>query len=176
MTHVLTAALATTLLATTVLAQTTQRKPGPEHKRIAYFAGEWKFEGESKPSPMSPGGKVSGTETCEWFEGGFHLVCRSKGTGPLGPVTGQSVMGYDQGEKTYTYYGISSLGDNFFVRGHADGKVWSWQTESKVEGKLMKARVTVTEESPTAYMFRMEASFDGGPMAVIEEGKATKVK
>src|SRR5262245_33294027 len=65
-------------------------KPGTEQKRIGYFAGHWNFQGEAKPSPMGPGGKISATETCDWFAGGFQLVCRSKGTGPMGAVTSQS--------------------------------------------------------------------------------------
>jgi len=152
------------------------RKPGPEQKRIGYFAGQWTFQGEAKPSPMGPGGKITATETCEWFAGGFQLVCRTKGTGPMGPGTSQSVMAYDAGHKTYTYHAISSHGDVIFVRGNVDGKVWTWTDDVTVEGKPMKIRATVTEETPTSYSFKLEASMDNGPMAVMEEGKATKGK
>ena len=164
------------IVSSTLAAQAPEQKPGPEHQRIAYFAGEWKYEGEAKQSPMGPGGKVAGTETCEWFAGGFQLVCRTKGTGPKGPGTGMGVMSYDPARKAYTYYAISSHGDNFFVRGQASGKVWTWNEESTVDGKVMKMRATVTEETPTSYSFKLEMSADGGPMTVIEEGKATKVK
>jgi len=170
------AGFAIVIFATSGFAQPAQRKPGAEEARIGYFAGQWKFEGEVKPSPMGPGGKMSGTETCTWFDGGFHLVCRSQGTGPMGAATGQSIMGYDPSEKTYTYYAINSLGIGFFVRGTVADKVWTWNSESKMEGKVMKARVTVTEQSPTAYTFKMEGSVDGGPWSVIEEAKITKVK
>ena len=42
-----------------VLAQAPPRapKPGPEHKRMAYFAGNWTVEGEMKASPFGPGGR-----------------------------------------------------------------------------------------------------------------------
>ena len=170
------AALAVGVLVTGAFAQMAARKPGAEQTRIGYFAGKWNMEGESKPSPMGPGGKFKGKETCEWFAGGFQLVCHSEGTGPMGAMKGQSTMGYDPAEKTYTYYAISSLGDGFFVRGNVSGQVWTWNTESMVNGKSMKARVTITEESPTAYSFKMEGSFDGGEWAVLEEAKATKAK
>ena len=160
----------------TVLTQAPPMKPGPEHKRIAYFAGQWTFQGEAKASPLGPGGKISMSESCEWFAGGFQLVCRTKGTGPRGAATGQAVMSYDAGRKAYTYFAMSSLGDNIFVRGQVDGKVWTWLDESTVDGKPMKVRATVTEESPTSYSFKLEISFDGGPMTVLEEGKATKGK
>jgi len=40
-------------------------KPGPEHQKLAYFAGKWSSEGDVKPGPFGPGGKVTFTETCE---------------------------------------------------------------------------------------------------------------
>jgi hypothetical protein len=173
---ILSTAAALVLISSAALTQPPPMKPGAEHKRIGYFAGQWTYQGEAKASPIGPAGKMSGSETCEWFAGGFQLVCRSKGTGPRGAVTGQAIMSYDPGRKAYTYYALSSLGDNIFVRGQVDGKVWTWLDETTVEGKAMKIRATVTEETPTSYTFKLEASFDGGPMTVIEEGKSTRGK
>lgn len=162
------------VLATPLSAQMQMPKPGPEQARIGYFAGQWTMEGEAKPGPMGPGGKFTDNSTCDWFAGGFHLVCRSEGVSPMGAATGQAIMGYDPMEKTYTYYYISSVGEGFFVRGSVSGKVWTWNMETKFEEKVAKMKVTITEESPTSYGFVMEASFDGGPWAVISEAKATK--
>lgn len=171
-------AVAVALAWTAVAAQTTKptkATPGPEQKRIAYFAGQWNFQGEAKDSPLGPGGKITGTETCEWFAGGFQLVCRTKNSGPKGPGTGMGVIGYDPARKAYTYYAVSSHGDNIFVRGQVQDKVWTWTDEATIEGKKMKIVATVTEESPTSSSFKLEASVDGGPMTVIEQGKSTKV-
>jgi hypothetical protein len=159
-----------------VAAQAPAMKPGPEHKRLGYFAGQWNYEGNAKASPFGPAGKIAGSETCEWFAGGFQLVCRSKGSGPKGPGTGQSIMAFDPGRKSYTFYAISSHGDSIFVRGSVDGKVWTWFDEMTMEGKPVKIQATITEETPTSYSFKLEASSGGGPMTVIEEGTATKVK
>ncbi len=164
-----------TLASSAVLTQTAAPTPGPEQKRMAYFAGQWNFQGETKASPLGPAGKTTSTETCEWFAGGFHLVCRTKGTGPKGPATGQSVTAYDQVRKTYTFHAISSLGDNIVARGQVAGKIWTWTDELTVDGKPTKIRATVTEDTPTSYSFKLEVSMDGGPMMVIEEGKSTKV-
>jgi hypothetical protein len=173
----LTAAFAVALLTSVVAAQQPPQtsKPGPEQKRIGYFAGDWNFQGEAKPSPMGPAGKISTAESCSWVAGGFHLVCRSKGTGPMGASTGQSTMSYDTGRKSYTYHAINSMGSVIFVRGQVDGKVWTWSDDMTIDGTTMKIRATVTEESPTEYSFKLEAG-DGTAMAVIEEGRATKVK
>ena len=159
-----------------VVAQTTPPKPGPEHKRLERGVGQWNYQGEAKESPMGPAGKITGSETCELFQGGFALVCRSKGTGPKGPATGLNVTSYDEGQKSHTYYAISSQGDNIFVRGHIKGNVWTFEDTIDVGGKPMKLRATVTEESPTATAFKLEAGPADGQMMLIEEGKSTKVK
>src|SRR5688500_18254741 len=62
------------------------QKPGPEHQRLAYFVGTWTGDGEMKPGPFGPGGKMSSKDTCEWFEGGFVVVCRGDGKSPMGPI------------------------------------------------------------------------------------------
>lgn len=176
MRKVMVGALASTCLTAALVAQAPAMKPGPEHKRIAFFVGSWSYQGEVKESPLGPAGKVTGTETCEWFAGGFQLVCRSKGTGPRGPATGMSVMSYDGARKMYTFYAMSSQGDNIFVRGNVADKVWTWADEAQIEGKPVKIRATVTEESPTSYSFRLEAQMGDGPMTVVEQGKSTKTK
>ena len=55
---------------------------------------------------------------------------------------------------------------------------WTYQGEAKaeIEGKTMKFRATVTEDSPTASTFKLEAGPADGQMMVIEEGKSTKQK
>jgi hypothetical protein len=171
--RIVTPLLGVSLLAAPALAQEPM-KPGPEHARLGYFAGTWQFEGEAKASPMGPAGKLSGTDTCEWFAGGFHLVCRGDGTGPRGANTGESIWGYDGMQQRYTYFGHNSLGDGFYVLGTAAGKVWTWTTEFPVEGGKVQARVTLTEESPTAYTYRFEMSPDGTNWTVVEDGRATK--
>src|SRR2546423_15436050 len=57
-------------------------KPGPEVQKLAYFAGRWSEVADMKASPMGPGGKATVSSSCEWFSGGFFLVCRSDGTNP----------------------------------------------------------------------------------------------
>src|SRR5439155_16561925 len=69
---------AVTLLATGVLrAQAPAApKPGPEQQKLAYFAGRWTEVGVVKPGPTGPGGPMNVTSNCEWFAGGFNIVCR----------------------------------------------------------------------------------------------------
>lgn len=74
-------------------------KPGPEQKALGYFAGKWSSEGEMKPGPFGPGGKMTSVDTCEWFAGGFQLVCRGQGSGAMGPMTTLGIIAYNSTEK-----------------------------------------------------------------------------
>lgn len=152
-------------------------KPGPEHQAMSVFLGKWSFDGEAKAGPMGPGGKITFTESCEWFEGGFAVVCRSEGKSPMGPTKSLSIMTFDMEKRSYTYYAVETGVPPFMANGHRDGKAWRWQTEASMGGgQTMKTEVTVTEVSPTATTFEMKASMDGGKTwAPVMEGKSTKV-
>ena len=89
-------------------AQAPAQKPGSEHKKLEYFVGKWTSTGEMKASPFGPGGKITASDTCEWFQGGFAVVCHSQGTGPAGPAKSIGIMGYSPEEKKYTYFGLDN--------------------------------------------------------------------
>jgi Protein of unknown function (DUF1579) len=151
-------------------------KPGPEHQAMEVFVGKWSFDGEEKEGPMGAGGKVTFIESCEWFESGFAVVCRSEGKSPMGPTKSLSIMSYDEEQKAYTYYAVQNGFPPFMAIGHRDGKAWRWRTESMMGGQSMKTEVTVTELSQTATTFDMKASMDGGQTWIPGvEGKSTKI-
>ena len=68
----------------------------PEVQRLAYYLGTWRGEGETKSGPFGPAGKLSSTITCDWFAGGFHLVCRGEEKGPTGKRTFLNILAYDE--------------------------------------------------------------------------------
>jgi hypothetical protein len=151
-------------------------KPGPEHKRLGYFVGKWKAEGDVKPGPMGPGGKMTSSDTCEWFEGGFSVICRYEGRGPTGPSKGIGILGYNTEEKVYTYYGIdnSNMTMATVPKGKVQGDTWSYTDEATFGGQKVKSRVTIKELSPTSYTFRMEAEGPDGKWMPMMESKNTK--
>ena len=59
-------------------------RPGPEHQKLGAFVGNWTFEGEMKPGPMGPGGKMTGTDRIQWLPGNFFVERRYRGQGPDG--------------------------------------------------------------------------------------------
>ena len=161
-----------TALGTPCFAQTPT--PGPEVQKLGYFLGVWEAEGELIGGPSA--GKFSGQSPCEWFPGGFHVVCRRDGTSPEGKHTDLMVFGYDAEAKSYTLYTITSRGIALFAKGSLTGNTWTWQWEEKTEGRPTTYRITQVGLSPTSYTIKVDCSVADGPWTVIEQGKATKVK
>jgi hypothetical protein len=153
-------------------------KPGPEHARRGYFVGKWNGEGEVKASPMGPGGKIKSTDTCEWYEGRFSVICRSEGTTPSGPTKSMGILGYSTEEKVYTYYGVdnSPMTMGSVPKGTIQGNTWSYLDESTMGGQKVKSRVTIKELSPTAYTFLLEIQGPDGKWAPVVESKNTKAQ
>ncbi len=153
-------------------------KPGPEHAKLGYFVGKWKAEGEAKPGPMGPGGKITSTDTCEWFEGGFSVICRSEGTTPMGPTKNIGILGYSAEEKVYTYYGVDNSGMTMssVPKGTKQGDTWSYTDESTMGGQKVKSRVTIKEVSPKEYTFSMEFQGPDGKWFQAMTSKNTKLQ
>jgi hypothetical protein len=157
-------------------AQTPEQKPTPsaEQKRLGYFVGTWTQEAEMKAGPMGPGGKITGSETCEWFTGGFHIVCRSAGKGPMGDFKALGFMNYDGEEKAYFFHGIDSMGMADSGKGVLDGRTWTYLSDSKIGGKTVHSRYVMTEISPTSYSAKWDTSEDGQNWSTVMEMKAVK--
>lgn len=153
-------------------------KPTAEHKRLGYFVGTWQSEGEMKPGPMGPGGKMSSTDKCILYEGGFAVVCYTEGTMPTGPMKSIGILGYNVEERVYTYLGIDSSGMAMTTvpRGKLQGDTWIYDDESVMGGKKVKSRVTIKELSPTAYTFKMDFQGADGKWFTAMESKSTKLK
>ena len=156
----------------------TPPKPTEAHQRLGYFVGKWNNEGEMKPSPMGPGGKVKSVDTCEWFDGRFTIVCRYDGTGPMGAMKGMGIIGYSPDIKAYTYYAFDNSGMAMTTvpRGTVKGDTWTYTDESQMGGVNFKSRVTLKEVSPTSYTFLMEVQAPDGKWLPMMESKLTKEK
>jgi len=151
-------------------------QPSPEHNKLGVFVGTWKDEAEMQPGPFGPGGKLSLTESCEWFTGGFSVVCHTDTTGFMGDLKTLTVLTYDPEEKLYRFYEFNSVGWSQSAKGTVDGDTWTLDGESKMGGKLIKSRSTIRLSSPDSAVVRSEVSVEGGAMTLLMELKGTRVK
>ncbi len=146
-------------------------KPGPEHKKLEYFLGTWKTEGEVKANPYMPAGKSVTTQRYTLGPGGFSVECLSEGQMP----TTHSIMAYDSHAKLYTTFYASSAGLVGGGTGTIDGNTWTWMLEDKWFGKAFKGRTTVTVKSASQFTAKYEYLDPNGSYVTITEGTATKV-
>jgi hypothetical protein len=151
-------------------------QPSPANKKLGVFVGTWKDEAEMKPGLFGPGGTMSLTETCEWFTGGFSVVCHTDSTGFMGDLKTLTVLTYDTEEKVYRFYEFNSLGSTNTAKGTVDGDTWTFDGESKMGGKLVKSGFTIKLSSPDYAVLRSEFSVGGGPMTLLMELQGTRVK
>ena len=157
-------------------SQTPAPTPGPEVKKLDYFIGSWTMDGDVKPGPMGPGGKMTGSETDSWMAGGFFVEAHEKFMSPMANGTGLAVLGYNSDDKVYTYHSFDSTGQLESATGTLDGDTWSWNSDEKMGGQTMKGRYTAKVLSPTSYAFKFELSPDGAAWTTVMEGKASKTK
>lgn len=173
------AAICILLLGVSIQAQTPEAppKPGPEVKRLAYFVGTWKTEGEAKMSSMGGAdGKIASTDKTEWLPGGFFIVTHSDGMSSMGADKELEIEGYDPKEKAYTYHSFNSSGESVAAKGTVSGDTWSWTMDDMVMGSTtIKVRVTIKEVSKTQFTFKMETSPDGNAWTTFVEMTSTKV-
>jgi len=161
-------------LALAAVAQMEVPKPGPEHKKLDVLAGSWTLDGDMKPSPMGPGGKMTETEKCDWMDGGFFLVCHTDFKSSMGDGAGLSILGYSADDKAFTYREYNSWGESMESKGSVDNDTWTWTNDEKMGGTIMKGRFTMKLLSPTSYTFTFEMSQDGTKWTTVMDGKATK--
>jgi hypothetical protein len=162
------------MLAAAALAQMEMPKPAPELKKLDMLSGSWTLDGDMKPSPMGPGGKMAENEKCEWMEGGFFLICHTDFKGVMGNGTGISILGYSTDDKGYTYREFNSWGEFDDSKGSVDGDTWTWTSDEKMGTVTMKGRFTMKITSATSYTFMFEMSQDGTKWTNVMDGKATK--
>jgi Protein of unknown function (DUF1579) len=150
----------------------------PELKKLDVFVGSWNLQGEMKPGSMGTGGSMSETETCNWMEGGYFLVCNVDFKSTMGNGTGTAYMSYDSNEKMYTYDAFNSMGEAEHARGALEGDTWTWSSEEKMGGQSMKAHfiIKMPPTSTNSYTFRFDMSPDGSTWNTVMDGKATKQK
>jgi len=163
------------LLPILAMAQEGPPKPTAEHKKLEVITGTWSVEGEVKPNPMGPGGKMSEDEKCDWMDGGFYVICHTQfKSANSGNGTALSVFGYSPEDKVYTYKEFNSWGETMESRGAVEGDTWTWNSDEKMGDKSMKGRFTMKFSSPTSYSFTYEMSSDGAKWTLVVDGKATK--
>jgi hypothetical protein len=109
-----------------------QPVPGPEHRRLESFVGDWDTEGTVKVNPSGPGVKFRAVDSYEWVPGGFFLLHRWDALMPDGRTQGVEIIGYDPAKGTYTVHSFDSSGNTDVMDASTANDTWTF------EGKLLR--------------------------------------
>lgn len=166
-------------------------QPGPELRKLEYFIGTWRAEGEMTASMFGLAGKFTNTNRAEWTFDNFYYINQHEEQNPTGKHASLSVTGYDARRKVYIRYnfsrggqvdhsegtlrtdsgGVHSMGPDV---GTFAGDTWTWTTDYMVGGAVIKTRGIDKPTSPTSYDFTWEIAPHGNDWAIIQRGRATK--
>jgi Protein of unknown function (DUF1579) len=167
------------LLSTFALAQAPQQASPTgitaAHQHMGYFVGYWTATGTSRISPKTPSAPFTLKEHGDWVTDGYFLETKTSMKGALGTVNSQRVMGYNVEDKVYTYNVYNSLGEHQVALGHLNGNTWTWNSEEKLNGIVIKGRYTIVETGPNSFTFKSEVADPKGGWATVMEGTATRV-
>jgi uncharacterized protein DUF1579 len=147
----------------------------PQHQAMGYFLGDWTASGTARISPKAPATPFTLKEHGEWVNDGYFLETKSSMKGALGTVNSVRVMGYNVEDKVYTYNVYNSLGEHQVALGHLSGNTWTWESEEKLNGVVVKGRYTLSMNNPNSFDFKSEVADPRGGWVTVMEGKANRV-
>jgi hypothetical protein len=162
--------------ATAMQAQAPAPKPNPEVKKLHAVLGHWTFEGEQKPGPLGPAGKLTGERTCQMILGGFFVQCRYTSKTPTGEVRILEVRGYDPVNKNFFGEQYSDNGARTSSVLTITGNTWTLAGKLVTAGKQYQVKGTF-ELAPdlASAAFKSEISVDGETWTPFRESRYTKV-
>lgn len=144
-----------------------QPKPGPEHKQLERWVGNWTYSGEGHSNPFFPAGKFDGKLTRQMVLGGFFLEERWEDKNESGYVAqGIVLTGHDPATKSFMQYQFEndgSVGPNFVK---IDGNSWKGNgTRTDRQGKSYEVKF--------AYQLSDDGTTDGGKVEYSSDGGKT---
>ena len=158
-------------------AQTPVAKPGPEHKKLEIWVGDWTYEGEDKATPLGPAGKHSGKITVRPILDGFFVEFRGEVKRPSGAHRWLEIDGYDPVNKRFTFSNFGSDGVVSTNTYTIDGNTISFSGTEVHGEKPYKVRGTgVIAPDLMSWVEKWEVSVDGKTWIQSSESKFTKTK
>jgi len=148
--------------------------PGPGHKALEAFVGNWKAEVKCWMEPGSAPNVSQGTAKASWILNGRFLEEEFRGEMMGKPFTGRSLMGYDNIKGTFNSVWISDMQTSIFT---SEGKGDSGNKVITLEGKStcaatgqrdvpMKSVIRVI--GPDKHTFEMFDGRNGGNVKTME--------
>ena len=144
--------------------------PGPGHKALEAFQGDWKAEVKCFHEGGAP--QVSqGTEKSRWILNGRFLEAEFHGEMMGKPFTGRSLLGYDNTKQTFNSVWVSDIQTSMFT---SEGKGENGNKVITLEGRADCA-ATGRRDVPMKQVFRV-LSPDKYTFEMFDESKGESVR
>lgn len=143
-------------------------KPGPEHKKMEAWVGEWRYAGSTKETPAGPAGTFAGKQTCRMILNGFFLEYRWREKGQYEGkevlAQGVDIQGFDAATKNYFDQGFENDGTVNSGILNVHGNTWTGTaTRTDTQGKLYRTKfVTNFSTDGKTCTTKSEISADDG--------------
>jgi hypothetical protein len=149
-------------------------EPNQHHRRLQRLVGAWKGEETLQETPVTPGGKASGSFTFRSVLGDLFVVAEYEQImHGKQLMQGMGVLGWDAKQNQYTLHWFDTFGSppGSPGRGSWDGQVLRFEHGApKPHGR------TSFELEDGGFVFRIEMSFEGKPFQTVIEGRYTKAE
>jgi ketosteroid isomerase-like protein len=145
-------------------------------KKLSDIVGRWQIDGKFQMDPKNPEGAVVLALDCQWFAGGFQVVCLYSGTIAGAPLQETSTYSYNATTKSHEIYNVQSLGATVPGKVTIQPGMWTHVFDTRADGKPAKQRLTLTNMSPDGGDWKEEISVAGGAWMSIGGGKFAKAK
>ena len=162
---------------TAMQAQAPVPKPDPALKKLQVLVGRWTYEGEYKPGPLGPGGKITGVNDVHMILGGFFVQSQETEKGATGETRFLEIDGYDPVNKNLAFTGYVSDGSTYSGTLTVSGNTITWAGKFVVSGKQYQFKEPfVCAADFMSATAKGEISADGKTWTPWFEGKFAKAK
>ncbi len=144
--------------------------PGPEHDALAAMTGSWKAKLKSWFAP-GPAEESEGTMVNSMILGGRVLEGRFKGTFAGMPMTGVSLMGYDNAKKQFWSFWIDDMSTTTMLQtGGAmkDKSIVLHGLTDGMDGKPMECTSTTMFVNANTHVYTMTSKIEGKNVPMME--------
>ena len=158
-------------------AQTETPRPGPEHKKLNVWVGDWTYEKEIQATPLGPAGKSSGRMSGKPIFDGFFVQVSGERTGATGTFSWFEIWAYDAIQKKYIWTGYGNDGDVNSGTCIFDGRIMNYSGTVLLGEKQYGIRGTVVVDTDLMNMVEnRQLSIDGRTWMPYFRSDFVKVK
>jgi ketosteroid isomerase-like protein len=150
--------------------------PGPEHKKLDIWVGDWTYETVVQASPLGPAGKYVGKNTTRPILAGLFVEFRGEDKGPTGTTQWTETDGYDPLSQRYIWKGFASDGSFNDVSYTIEGTKVTHSGTVCTGGKTYRIRGTIVFAADfLSNVEQREISTDGKTWMPLWECRAAKI-